>query len=84
MVFIPIEGIQTLLLEYPRFGLSVAQLKNLGLGFDSRDYFSHPRPRDSGAILFSRIALPNLTHFWFHGTNVLLPACHRLHPVIRL
>jgi len=55
---------------------SLARLKNLGLGFDSRDYFSHPRPRDSGAILFLRIALPNLTHFWFYGINVLLSACH--------
>jgi len=52
---------------------SLTQLKTLGLGFHSRDPFRSPPVREVGnPILFSRIALPKLTHFWFHGTSVYL------------
>ena len=52
---------------------SLTQLKTLGLGFHSRDPFRSPPVREiRNPILFSRIALPNLTHFWFHGTSIYL------------
>jgi hypothetical protein len=50
---------------------TLTQLKTFRLGFHSRDSFRSPPVREI-RFLFSHIALPNLTLFWFHGTSVYL------------
>jgi hypothetical protein len=50
---------------------TLTQLKTFGLGLHARDSFRSPPVREV-RFLFSRFALPNLTHFWFHGTSVYL------------
>jgi hypothetical protein len=50
----------------------LTQLKTLALGFHARDSFRSPPVREfrNNPFLFSLVALPNLTHLWFHGTSV--------------
>jgi len=50
---------------------SLTQLKTLRLGFHARDSVRSPPVREfRNPFLFALVALPNLTHLWFHGTSV--------------